>query len=70
MVGSGAAEAFLPVAVFCRLPLQLRWCAAVDSPFVAVFVGADHRRLRNSAFSNVAVYHSGRSAGHYIKKRC
>ena len=30
-----------------------------DSPFVAVFVGADHRRLRNSAFSNIAVYHSG-----------
>ena len=30
-----------------------------DRPFVALFVGADHRRLGNSAFSNIAVYHSG-----------
>lgn len=28
-------------------------------PFVALFVGADHRALGNSAFSNVAAYNSG-----------
>lgn len=34
-----------------------------DRPFLALFVGADHHALGNSAFSNIAVYHSGECAG-------
>ena len=30
-----------------------------DDPFVVVFVGADHVKLGNAAFSNLAAYHTG-----------